>query len=60
MKHERIRDVVLVGNFIAWHENGYIMGGVQAEEAFEAFCRIIGVDNIEEFRKILLMEYGNG
>lgn len=46
-------DLVRVGSFLVFHESGYIMGGQNAEQAFNAFCRLMRIDNVEQFRAVL-------
>ena len=45
-------DLILVGSFIAWHEDDALWGGVHKKEAWEALCRIIGLP-AERFEQII-------
>lgn len=43
-RKQKIEDTLSVAAFIAWQDPGEIYGGVKREEAFEAFCRLMGLD----------------
>lgn len=45
-------DLLCVAIFIGWHDDKHVMGGVRAEEAFRAFCRLINVPSVA-LRKIV-------
>lgn len=36
-------DMMNVVNFIAWHDEGHIQGGVKAREAFTSLARIVNL-----------------
>jgi len=37
-------DLVTVSNFIIWHDDGHLMGGVRKREAWLAFCRLMNIE----------------
>lgn len=37
------RHLLIVGSFIAWHDDRDMMGGYRASEAFDALCAILGL-----------------
>lgn len=45
-------DILTVSCFIGWHEDGDLMGGYRAKEAFAAFCRLMNFPQ-HELRKIV-------
>jgi len=40
-------DITAVAAFIAWHEPREMFGGFRAEEAWEAFCRLLDLPSAE-------------
>lgn len=38
------RDLLIVSDFILWHDERNMFGGVIAKDAFAAFCRITNVE----------------
>jgi hypothetical protein len=48
-----VDDVVKVAAFIAWHEPNSLWGGVKRDEAFDAFCRLIGANDPDRIFKIV-------
>lgn len=52
----RADDLVKVAAFIAWHEPNCLWGGVNRKEAFDAFCRLIGIKDPDRCFRIVREE----
>lgn len=46
-RDDLVNDLVTVSNFILWHDENHIQGGVRTREAWMSFCRLM---NVEPFK----------
>ena len=42
--HDVAKDIVTLSNFLLWHEDNDIWGGVKAKDAYMAMCRMLNVE----------------
>jgi len=50
--HDIASDLVDLSSFLLWHEEGDPYGGIRAEDAFLAMCRLLNVEP-HKIRKII-------
>lgn len=49
---ELSRNLMVLGSFVAWHEDRYMRGGYTAAEAFSALCALFGFQP-DDFRAVV-------
>jgi hypothetical protein len=49
-------DVLNVVSFIVWHDKTDLWGGTKRDEAFESFCRLVGIKDPDRIFKIVRKE----